>query len=88
MTEFDIQQAQREIGLKSKVDIEMETAIRWGARAVAAYYQYASTGDTRWLVEATEYASEATEHAAGVSGSFVNSMQDDIKMWLSKAGIQ
>lgn len=60
-------EAQAELRQKTIIDIERETAIKWGDRAAAAYGLAAkSEGDRRmqWLNDATNYRQESIEHAA------------------------
>jgi uncharacterized protein YyaL (SSP411 family) len=57
--------ARRELRIKTKEMIDAETADVWGARAVAAFELFRATGDIGWLQCAAEYKHEAIEHAAG-----------------------
>jgi hypothetical protein len=59
-----LDQARGELRIKTKAQIDAETAEMWGARAVAAWEFYASSADSRWAFQAVEYAHEAREHAA------------------------
>lgn len=59
-----IAKAMEELSVKSLYVIQCETSVTWAARALAAYTMYASTGRPQWLLDATEYAHEALEHAA------------------------
>lgn len=59
-----IEEARRELLDKSKTQIEEETAIKWGARAIAAYALFAETRDPAFLFDAVEYHHEAVEHAS------------------------
>jgi hypothetical protein len=63
-TNQEITRASVEIQNKSKSLIEAETAHAWGARAMAAYALYQSSGDLRWLLDAQGYHHEAVEHAS------------------------
>jgi hypothetical protein len=64
ITQEKIQEARRELLNKSKTQIEEETAIKWGARAIAAYSLFAESGDLEAFADATEYHHEALEHAS------------------------
>ena len=57
--------ARQELANKSGAQMDLETAIVWGARAVAAYEKYKATGDIRWHAQTAVYMHEALEHAAG-----------------------
>jgi hypothetical protein len=59
-----LEAARSELRSKSQEAIELQAAITWGARAVAAYERYCGTGKTSWLVRAAGYANEAQEHGA------------------------
>jgi hypothetical protein len=59
-----IKEARIELLKKSKVQIEKETAIKWAARAIAAYSLFAETQDASFLFNAIEYHHEAVEHAS------------------------
>lgn len=64
-----------ELNTKTLCDVQIETAITWCGRALAAYYRYhhaCSTGamaslQMRLLADAEEFANEAIEHA-GLAG--------------------
>ena len=68
-TGLDIAAALKEIQSSSLEQIQFETALKWGSRALAAYTLAARSGDNVERVlrfaEAEEFASEAKEHAAG-----------------------
>jgi hypothetical protein len=49
---------------KTERDIERETAIRWGARALAAYLLYEDNRKRDWLLLGDDYYHEAVEHGA------------------------
>jgi hypothetical protein len=56
--------ARDELAKKTLADINRETAMLWGARALVALARYRETGIASWLSDATEYQHEAVEHAA------------------------
>jgi hypothetical protein len=60
----EIEEARRELLSKSKAQIEEETAVKWAARAIAAYSIFAESGDLEVFADATEYHHEALEHAS------------------------
>lgn len=45
-------------------DIERQTAIKWGARALAAYALFEDGYEPAWLLRAEDHYHEAMEHAA------------------------
>lgn len=59
-----IKEARLELLEKSKIQIEEETAIKWGARAIAAYSLFEETNAIAFLFDAIEYHHEAIEHAS------------------------
>lgn len=62
--------ARGELRIKSKAQIDTETADTWGARAVAAWEVYVASGNLLWRDLAVEYSHECLEHAAtGVNGT-------------------
>jgi hypothetical protein len=64
ITDKDVQDALKEITTKAPALIEQETAIKWGARAIAAWSMAQSGGNPFWFKEAATYKHEAIEHAA------------------------
>ena len=58
-----IQQSIGEL-LEKQDRIELETAIKWAARSLAAYRIYIESHETRWLLVAEDYYHEALEHGA------------------------
>ena len=65
--------ARHEVGVKSRSQIEEETAYKWAARAIVAYETYVRTqrpkympsaGSEVYLRDAGDYYHEAIEHAA------------------------
>ena len=56
-------EARKEV-LGGKAKIETDTAIKWAGRAVAAWSIYEEDGNLEFRDMATEFASEAIEHAA------------------------
>jgi hypothetical protein len=63
--------ARAELLSSSDAAIEHKTALAWTARAIAGYELARERRCLRWLVRATSYHHEATEHAAGVSSELV-----------------
>lgn len=63
--ELDLDAALNELRTKDHDQIERETAVRWAARSVAAM----TLGRPE---ESSDYRHEALEHAAQVSGDFVD----------------
>lgn len=81
---FDLPPAREEMKTKSDVDIEVETAYKWGARSVACYEMFKETDDTKWLLKAEDYRHETLEHAAlakdgGKTLGAIEKMLDDAK---------
>jgi hypothetical protein len=60
-----IDTAYKTLAVKTKEQIDEETAYVWGARAVVAFTRFNETHKSQWLVDAIEYAHEMCEHAAG-----------------------
>lgn len=75
-----IQLATEELHSKTERDIEYETAVKWGARTIAAYQIYVRTGQHIALLSAEDYYHETLEHAALVrdGGRTVNRIQEQI----------
>jgi hypothetical protein len=71
-------EARTAIRTKTKAAIEAETAATWGARAIAAYEQYRSTGSFDWLAQAIEYEHEAIEHAASGPPGTLEQIQTEL----------
>jgi hypothetical protein len=71
--------ARRELRAKSHEEIELKTAVTWGARAVAAYEMYCTTGKLRWLVLASGYAHEALEHGADGPAKALGRIRAELK---------
>lgn len=61
---MDIRAALVEVQSKTEQELEMETAYKWAARAVACYRLFAEGHDLKWLAAARDYEHEASEHAA------------------------
>lgn len=61
---LNLDEARSELRTKSKAQIELETANKWTARAIAAYELASQTGLFFWIVDAHLYEHEAIEHAA------------------------
>ena len=64
---------------KTKETIDLETAVTWGARAVAAWRMYQTTGDLGWRDQSREYAHEAIEHAAGGPRGTLEQVQNELQ---------
>jgi hypothetical protein len=69
ITQADLDAARAELLAKSSETIEGETAVKWGARALAAWELAAkSRADAatyvHWFKEAVVYKHEALEHAS------------------------
>jgi hypothetical protein len=67
-----------ELRSKSFSQIASETAETWGARALAAYDMYRSTGNRKWLVEAVSYHHEAVEHAADAGPAMLTAISAEL----------
>jgi hypothetical protein len=67
---FDFQSALTEIQEKSDSKIQIETAYKWGSRAVVCYRIYQKTKDLTWLQRAEDYKHEAIEHASLADDDF------------------
>lgn len=66
---------------KTEKDIERETAIKWGARALAAYMLFEENFELDWLLRAEDHYHEAMEHAALIfdHGETARQIQLDIQ---------
>ena len=80
ITERDIATAKRELQDKAQDEIERETAIKWAARAIAAYIIAREQHNVAVISEADEYRGEALEHAAkaGDFGRLAGTLQRQI----------
>lgn len=59
--------------MKTRAEIDLDTAEKWAARAVAADELFRETGDEKWREMSIEFAHEAVEHAAsGPAGSIAH----------------
>ena len=67
---FDFQTALKEIQEKSDSVIQIETAYKWGSRAIVCYRIYKKTRDLKWLQRAEDYKHEAIEHASLAEDGF------------------
>ena len=87
---FDTAGAAAELAAKTAAEIEIETAYKWGGRAVMAYRIYHKTGALRWRDQAVEYAHEACEHAAMAldSGETLRLVESAIGDELARLGAQ
>lgn len=61
---FDITAALTEVQAKTDTQIEIETAYKWGSRALACYLLHERSGELRWFLRAEDMRHEAIEHAA------------------------
>lgn len=78
--EIDVDAATKEVQEKSEEQIELETAVKWAARAIAAYKLHQETDDTEWLLRAEDYYHESREHAslASEDGSALKYIVDSV----------
>jgi len=81
ITQDAVADAIAEFQQKTERDIERETAIKWGARALAAYHLFEDGYEPDWLLRAEDHYHEAMEHAALVfdHGETVRQIQLDIE---------
>lgn len=77
-TQIDVAAALQELELKTHEQIEHETAIKWAARAIAAYRLNRP--------EARDYKTEALEHASQVSGDLVDRLAVRIEVEANRSG--
>ena len=78
ITDKDVQDALKEITTKSPEQIEQETAIKWGARAIASW-SLAQSGSPFWWQQAATYKHEAVEHAAFGPAGLVETIKQQLK---------
>lgn len=86
---IDLNEALEELKTKNYRDIQIETAEKWAARAMASYqYCLEKQGIDKlsaWTLGA-EYGAEAIEHAAMVDGEdWVSQIRKDIEPYEQKA---
>lgn len=74
-----VESAFAELQGKSKGAIDLETAVVWGARAVAAWRIYQTTNKSSFLRDAIEYRHEALEHASGGPRGTLEQVQDELQ---------
>jgi hypothetical protein len=63
---MNLRSADREVASKSDATIELETAKKWAARAIAAYRMFVRNGARGYFERYVNYKHEAIEHAATV----------------------
>ncbi len=80
-------EARVELSKKSREQIDLETAVKWGARAVAAFEVYRRSGDVRWFGVAVEYAHEAREHAANGPPGTLERIRQEMKVLTGEYGV-
>jgi hypothetical protein len=77
-----IQAASVELQQKTLEEIETETAIRWGARALAAWRLATVTSvmSLKWVVAAVTYKGEALEHAVCATPGTLAALQQQLEI--------
>lgn len=77
---FDVDAALKEVEEKTELQVQVETAYKWGSRAIACYKKYSETKALKWFVQALEYRHESLEHAALVEddGKLLSEIQKEI----------
>lgn len=70
--------ARQELAAKSPEQIDADTAAVWGARAVAAFELYRTTGNAGWYAEARVFRHEAIEHASGGPAGLVEQIKAEL----------
>lgn len=79
ITPADFQDAVVELSSKTSEKIEAETAIKWGARALAAWSLATAQKGTPnylfWFREAVAYKHEALEHAGWAQSGLVDALK-------------
>jgi hypothetical protein len=78
ITDQDVFDALKEITTQHHALIEQATAIKWGARALAAG-SMAQSGNAYWFAQAVSYKHEAIEHAAFGPPGLVEQIQVQLK---------
>ena len=78
LTQDNVAEAREELRTKTCDQIEYETAAKWAARAFAAMELHRHTGDPKWLALASEFGSEAIEHAAAAGDGHADSMRMEL----------
>jgi hypothetical protein len=62
--EFDVEAAKKEVLEKSEEQLEIETAYKWGARAVACFQLFKEEQEHSWLRRGFDNRHESFEHAS------------------------
>jgi len=78
ITQADFQAAMKEIQSQTSEQIEAATAIKWGARALAAWslaQQQEGGNYMFWFREAVAYKHEALEHAGWAPAGLLDSLK-------------
>lgn len=75
-----VTEAHRELSQKNRQHIEEETAWKWAARAIAAYRNFATSREHRWLRDSEAYLLEAVEHAAVADES--GELLREVRAWM------
>lgn len=89
--DLKIDEAIQELQDKPDAMIEFETAVKWAARAAAAYvlsHQSLSNSDkVSWLLRAEDLRHEALEHGAlvGDQGAVLSELQKEIDQYRDEA---
>jgi len=78
LTSLNVAEAREELQTLTCAQIEYKTAAKWAARAYAAMELYRSTGDLKWLALASEFGSEALEHAAAAGDGHADAMRAEL----------
>jgi len=93
IAKFDLAEARDELFQKSLPRIEIETAYKWGARAVVAYEAYAATKTAKiskkalcYLLRGYACEHEALEHAA--EGGILSEIATALKKARKRFGIE
>lgn len=78
-------EARIELASKSLKQIELETAFKWAARALAAYELWVG-GDRAMFHDAVTYLGEALEHAvfADETGATVQAIRDWVHQYVPR----
>jgi hypothetical protein len=63
-SKFDVEEALKEVQEKTEQQVEIDTAYKWGARAIACFQLYKQTGKMKWYIQAMDYRHESIEHAS------------------------
>lgn len=85
-----IAEARAELQVKSREQVERETAYKWAARAIAAYQLWSGgSGDPVFYRDVVIYSEEALEHAAHAdeTGAALRSVREWMAIYVPRGAL-